>query len=88
MMSAISIMAPLKYKSLFQSFYLATIGLTGLLAAKIGVLSLKSPFETFLILSIVILVGAIIYYFVKPKMIKIANEAAKEQLKQQQGSSK
>ncbi|KAB8036482.1 MFS transporter [Silvanigrella paludirubra] len=83
MMSAISIMAPLKYKSLFQAFYLATFGLTGLLAAKIGALSLKSPFETFLIVSIVILVGAIVYYFVKPKMIKTANEAAKEQLKQQ-----
>ena len=81
MMSAISLIAPLKYKSLFQSFYLATFGLTGLLAAKIGALSLHSPFETFLIVSIVIFVGGVVYYFVKPKMIKIANEAAKEQLK-------
>jgi POT family proton-dependent oligopeptide transporter len=79
MMSAISIIAPMKYKSLFQSFYLATFGLTALLAVKIGVLSLQSPFETFLIMSFVILVGAVVYYFVKQKMIKIANEAAKEQ---------
>jgi POT family proton-dependent oligopeptide transporter len=79
MMSSISVMAPLKYKSLFQSFYLATFGITGLLAAKIGVLSLHSPFQTFLIVSIVILAGGIVYLFVKKKMIKIANDSAKAQ---------
>lgn len=77
MMSTISVMAPLRYKSLFQAFYLATFGVTGLIAAKIGGISLKSPFETFLVVSIVILVSAVLYLIVRPKMIKISNEAAK-----------
>lgn len=79
MMSAISIMAPHRFKSLFQSFYLATFGITSLIAAKIGGLSLHSPFETFLIVSIVIFVSAVVYLLVRPKMIKISNDAAKEQ---------
>ena len=79
MMSSISVMAPLKYKSLFQSFYLAIFGLTGLLAAKIGAFSLHSPFHTFLIVSIIILGGGIVYLLVKKKMIKIANDSAKSQ---------
>jgi proton-dependent oligopeptide transporter, POT family len=83
MMSTISVMAPKRYKSLFQSFYLATFGLTSLIAAKIGALSLQSPFQIFLFVSIVILAGGIVYYLVKVKMIKIANEAAKEQNKLQ-----
>ncbi|APJ03389.1 peptide MFS transporter [Silvanigrella aquatica] len=83
MMSTISVMAPQRYKSLFQSFYLATFGLTGLLAAKIGKDSLDTPFKTFLIVSIVIFTGGIVYFFMKSKMIKIAHEATKEQAKLQ-----
>lgn len=79
MMSAISIMAPLRFKSLFQSFYLASFGLTSLLAAKIGSHSLHAPFETFMIVSIVILTSGVVYFIARPKMIKIANEAAKDQ---------
>lgn len=78
MMSSISIMAPQKYKSLFQSFYLATFGLTSLLAAFIGSHSLKSPFKTFLIVSIMILLSGIIYYVIKFKMIKILSEYSNE----------
>ncbi len=83
MMSTISIMAPKMFKSLFQSFYLATLGLTSLIAAKIGAISLESPYQTFLFVSIFILAGGIVYYLVKVKMIKIANEASKEQIKLQ-----
>ncbi|RDB35977.1 MAG: MFS transporter [Spirobacillus cienkowskii] len=81
MMSAISRMAPLRYKSLFQSFYLAIFGITSLVAAKIGTYSLKEPFKTFLFVSITILIGAIVFYFIKGKFIKIANDAAKEENK-------
>lgn len=81
MMSAISSNAPNNYKSLFQSIYLAIYGFTSLLASKIGTMSLHSPFKTFLIFSIIIFTGGIIYLLIKGVMIKITEKAMNEQLK-------
>ncbi|BBH52715.1 peptide MFS transporter [Fluviispira sanaruensis] len=88
MMSAISLIAPMKLKSLFQAFYLATFGLTGIIAAKIGAISLEFPFKTFLTLSFILLIGTVLYFFLKGKMIKTAMEAAKEQAALHYGSKK
>ena len=79
MMSTISIIAPQKYKSFFQSIYLASFGLTGILAAKIGSYSFDKPFLTFLFVSIFITLITIIYYLVKSKMIHTVNLLELEQ---------
>ena len=68
MMSTISMLAPYRYKALFQSFNLAGVGLAGLLAAKIGAKSLTSPVNTFFILGVVLSVGSFCYFLCKGKM--------------------
>ncbi len=80
MMSTISIIAPQKYKSFFQSIYLASFGITGILAAKIGSYTFDKPFRTFLLVSIFIFLIAIIYYLVKSKMINIVNLLEEEKI--------
>ena len=78
MMSTISMLAPNRYKALFQAFYLACIGITGVLAAKIGAVSLTSPVATFVVLGIILSTGAGCYFLCKGKMIKTAHQFALE----------
>ena len=78
MMAAISLLAPLKYKAFFQAFYLAVIGTMGLLASKIGAISLDRPYETFMTISIVAFVAVVLYVLLRKKMVGIAMAAAAE----------
>ncbi|MES2614454.1 MAG: MFS transporter [Bdellovibrionota bacterium] len=77
-MSAISLLSPAKYKTLFQSFNLAIFGITGLIAGKIGALSLKYPSQTFMSVTGVIFAGLVFFLFVRKRMVKVAIEAAEE----------
>jgi POT family proton-dependent oligopeptide transporter len=76
MMSSISILAPAKSKTIFQAFYLMVIGLMGLVASKIGAISLSHPYQTFLNLSIVTFVALVVYTILRKKMVSVALEAA------------
>ncbi|WP_161597618.1 peptide MFS transporter [Fluviispira multicolorata] len=77
-MSAISIIAPQNYKSFFQSIYLSCYGITGLIAAKIGSYAIEKPFYIYLSITIFMAGAAIIFFFIKPKMIEIVNAAHQE----------
>lgn len=76
MMSSISILAPAKSKTLFQAFYLMVIGLMGLVASKIGAVSLSHPYQTFSKLTIVTFVSLVLYTLLRKKMVSVAVEAA------------
>lgn len=78
MMSAISMLSPIKYKVLFQSFYLTILGITGVIASRIGVISFKYPFETFLVVSVICFVGVIAFLILRPRMVKTALLAGRE----------
>lgn len=78
MMSSISLLSPDKYKTLFQAFYLTVFGVTGIIASKIGAISLKSPFETFLSVTVLILVNLAVFTLVRRKMVTTARFAAAE----------
>lgn len=83
MMSAISVIAPKKYKSFFQSFFLVSFGITGIFAAKIGSYALKFPFEVFLTLSISMFILSILFYMIKNFLIALTGvipEDEKEKL--------
>jgi POT family proton-dependent oligopeptide transporter len=79
MMSAISVLAPEKSKSTYQSFYLLVIGVMGLVAGKVGALSLSQPFETFLYVTVVAAVILAFYAFTRKSMVTVATLASKEQ---------
>ncbi len=86
MMSAISILSPSRYRGLLQGVYLAALGLTGLLAGKIGAISLKHPFETFLIVSVILGVGSLIFFAIQKNMVHVA-EAAENEMEKQRNTS-
>ncbi len=78
MMSAISVLAPEKSRTTFQSFYLFVIGITGLVAGKIGAISLSQPFKTFLYVTIVAAVIVVFYAVIRKSMVSVASIVAKE----------
>ena len=78
MMSAISVLAPEKSKTTFQSFYMLVIGVTGLLAGKIGAFSLSQPFKTFFYVTLVAALIAAFYAFIRKSMVRVALQATKE----------
>jgi hypothetical protein len=78
MMSSISLLSPDKYKTLFQAFYLTVFGITGLIASKIGAISLTSPFPTFLAVTVLILVNLTVFLLLRKKMVTTARFAAAE----------
>lgn len=78
MMSAISVLAPQKSQTTFQSFYLFVIGVTGLVAGKIGAISLSQPFKTFLYVTIVAAVIVVFYAVIRKSMVSVASLVAKE----------
>lgn len=77
MMSAISILSPEKYKTLFQSFNLFIIGVMGLVAGKVGAFSLSQPFQTFLYVTVVACIIVAFYAFTRKSMVSIAMKATK-----------
>lgn len=78
MMSAISVLSPQKYSTSFQALYLSVIGVMGLVAGKIGAISIGKPYETFYTLSVVTLIGLILFVIVNKVMIRAALNAAQE----------
>jgi POT family proton-dependent oligopeptide transporter len=78
MMSAISVLSPEKYKTLFQSFYLFIIGIMGLVAGKVGAFSLSQPFETFLYVTIIAALLVALYAVTRKSMVTVAMKAVKE----------
>lgn len=78
MMSSISLLSPDKYKTLFQAFYLTVFGVTGLIASKIGAISLTSPFPTFLAVTVLIFVNLTVFLLLRKKMVMTARFAAAE----------
>ncbi|MBP6217581.1 MAG: MFS transporter [Oligoflexales bacterium] len=78
MMSAISLLSPEKSKTMFQSFFLFVIGVMGLIAGKIGAISLSNPFQTFLLVTISAAVIATLYTLVRKSMVEAASIAAQE----------
>lgn len=78
MMSAISVLSPQKYMTTFQSFYLLIIGVMGLVAGKIGAMSLSDPFIVFLYVTVVTSILAAFYAFTRKSMVKVAVAATKE----------
>lgn len=78
MMSSISLLSPEKYKTVFQAFYLTVFGVTGLIASKIGAISLSSPFPTFLSLTAMIFINLIVFMLLRKKMVTTARFAAAE----------
>ena len=78
MMAAVSILAPIKYKTIFQAFYLAVIGAMGWVASEVGAISLNHPYQTFLYLSVVAFFSSVIYVLLLKKMIRVAQDGVKE----------
>jgi POT family proton-dependent oligopeptide transporter len=72
MMSAISVLSPPRYKTVFQSFLLFIIGTMSIVAGKIGALSLHQPFITFAWVTGVAAVMVIFYGLVRKSMINVA----------------
>lgn len=78
MMSAISTLAPFRYHALLQGLCMGCIGFMGLLAGKVGALSLKHPVGVFLGVSAFLAAGALLFFiFLKP-MVRAATAAENE----------
>lgn len=80
MMCAISVLAPLKNRSTWQAGYLLVLGLSGLVAGKIGVLSFDHPYKTFFSLMLVTILSFIIFIFILQNCISFANKYNQEQI--------
>jgi POT family proton-dependent oligopeptide transporter len=78
MMSAVSLFSPSKYKTLFQAFYLTVIGVMGLVAGKVGAISLSHPYKTFSALTLLTFAALVVFTLLRGKMVSIAEEAALE----------
>ena len=78
MMCAISVLAPVKSRSLWQAAYLTIIGLMSLVAGKIGAMSLHEPFKTFLWLTVATFSAFLIFLILLKRFKTVANEAANE----------
>ncbi|BBH52874.1 peptide MFS transporter [Fluviispira sanaruensis] len=78
MMSAISLIAPEKLKSFFQSIYLACYGIAAFIAAKIGAYALENPFKIYLWVTVFVLFSTLFYFLIKRKMIHIVDKAMLE----------
>jgi len=77
-MSAISVLSPKKFRTSFQALYLAVVGLMGLAAGKIGAISLSKPYETFYTVSILTLIGCVVFAIMNKVMVRAATKAAHE----------
>lgn len=75
-MSAISLLSPVRSRSFFQALYLSATGITGIIASKVGVISLTHPFEAFFAVSAVTFVAFIIFCLLRKRMVTVANEVA------------
>lgn len=80
MMSAISLLSPAKSKTIFQAAYLTVIGLMGLVASKIGAISLTYPFQSFMAVTILAFAAVVGFTLVRKRMVSVALEAANETL--------
>lgn len=78
MMSSISLLSPDKYKTLFQAFYLTVFGVTGLIASRLGAISLEHPVPVFAGVSVLILISLIAFLGLRKKMVTVARFAAAE----------
>lgn len=78
MMSSISLLSPAKYRTLCQAFYLMVIGMMGIVASKIGAISLSHPYSAFFSLSAVTFVALLGFVVVRKKMVSVAVEASHE----------
>ena len=78
MMAAISVLAPFRHKTTFQGLNLLLIGITALIAGKLGSLSFREPMAVFSGLSIIVFVAAVLYFMIKGYLIRIANAEEQE----------
>lgn len=78
MMSAISLLSPLKYRTFFQALYLLVIGVTGVVASQLGAISLHHPYQTYLTLTLVVCIAYALFALLRKRMVTVAMKAAQE----------
>lgn len=78
MMSAISLLSPIKYRTFFQALYLLVIGMTGVVASQLGAISLHHPYQTYLSLTIVVCIAGVLFALLRKRMVAVALKAAQE----------